>query len=61
MAKEKRWYEYAGHMYLIKNGYQIREYRYNHAHDRKRIHRIWMSELTLTDYDIFEIIISPEI
>ena len=61
MKKVKKWYEYRGKMYLIKNSKYIREYSYQNTSDRKRMTRIWMSEITKTEDNFYELIYSPQI
>jgi len=61
MDKEKRWYEYRGKMYLVKNGRYIREYTYRDSSDRRRMTKIWMTELLKKEGDYYELIYSPKI
>jgi hypothetical protein len=61
MKREKRWYDNRGKMYLVKNSRYIREYSYQNTHDRKRMTKIWMSELLKKEGDQYELIYSPQI
>ena len=60
--KEKeKWYKGKGAMQLFKNENLIREYRYTDTYDRKRMYKIWMSEIKLNGIDCYELIIKPNI
>lgn len=48
-------------MQLFKNDNLIREYRYTDTYDRKRMYKIWMSEIKPNGIDCYELIIKPNI
>ena len=60
MNKEKDWYKMKGKMLLLKNEHPIREYRFNVVQDRRRMYKIWMSEVKLNGIDKYELIIKPD-
>ena len=49
-----------GEIQLFKNHRLIREYRFQSAHDRRRILRIWNSEIKLNG-DEYYLIIKPNL
>jgi hypothetical protein len=59
MQKEKDWHKAKGLMHLFKNDKLIREYRYNDCYNRRRIYKIWMSEIKPNGTDTYELIIKP--
>jgi hypothetical protein len=60
MKKEReKWYKEKGKMQLFKNDNLIREYTYPNVHDRRRMYKIWMSEIKLNGIDTYELIIKP--
>ena len=60
MKEEKKWYRTKGIMHLFKNDKLIREYRYNDIYNRRRICKIWMSEIKPNGEDCYELIIKPD-
>ena len=48
-----------GEIQLFKNNRLIREYRFQSAHDRRRILRIWNSEIKPNGEDEYYLIIKP--
>jgi hypothetical protein len=50
-----------GLIQLFKNERLIREYKFHNAHDRRRILRIWNSEIKLNGQDEFYLIIKPQL
>ncbi len=58
--KEKEWYKAKGIMHLFKNSHLIREYKYFGTNDRKRMYKIWYSEIKPNGIDCYELIIKPE-
>ena len=50
-----------GEIQLFKNHRLIREYRFQSAHDRRRILRIWNSEVKPNGIDTYELIIKLEL
>ena len=56
----KEWYKMKGEIQLFKNHRLIREYRFQSAHDRRRILKIWNSEIKLNG-DEYYLIIKPQI
>lgn len=60
MKKEKEWFRAKGLIQLLKNDKIIREYRYNDPYHRRRICRIWISELKPNGKDTYELIIKPD-
>ena len=59
--KKEKWYKGKGAMLLFKNENLIREYLYTDTYDRKRMYKIWMSEIKLNGIDCYELIIKPNI
>ena len=58
MMKEKKdWYKIKGTMQLFKNDILIREYKFNDIHDRRRMFKIWNSEVKPNGIDKLELII----
>ena len=58
---EKDWYKMKGVMQLFKNDNLIREYKFNTVFDRRRILKIWNSEVKPNGIDTYELIIKLEI
>ena len=61
MKRERDWYKIRGTMQLIKDEKVIRQYRFNDIYARKRMLRIWNSEITPNGISCYELIIIPEI
>ena len=61
MKKAKDWYRTRGVMQLLKDEMVIREYRYNDVYARRKILRIWNSEIKPNGVSRYELIIVPEI
>jgi hypothetical protein len=61
MKRAKEWYRTRGTMQLLKNERIIREYRYNDIYQRRKILRIWNSEIKPDGVSCYELIIIPEI
>jgi hypothetical protein len=61
MKKAKDWYRTRGVMQLLKDERVIREYRYNDIYARRKILRIWNSEIKPNGVSRYELIIVPEI
>ena len=61
MKKSKDWYKQKGMMELIKDDRVIRQYRYNDSYSRRKIQRIWNSEVKPNGVSVYELIIIPEI
>jgi len=62
MMKEKKdWYKIKGTMQLFKNDMLIREYKFNDIHDRRRMFKIWNSEVKPNGIDKLELIIKLDI
>ena len=61
MKKAKDWYKQKGTMELIKDDRIIRQYRYNDSYSRRKIQRIWNSEVKPNGVSIYELIIRPEV
>jgi hypothetical protein len=59
--KGKEWHKIKGTMQLFKNDKLIREYSYQHGHDRRRMYNIWKSEVKPNGIDKLELIIKPKI
>ncbi len=59
--REREWYKMKGEIQLFKNHRLIREYRFQSAHDRRRILRIWNSEVKPNGIDTYELIIKLEL
>jgi hypothetical protein len=58
--KEKDWYRTKGVMRLFKSNKLIREYRYNDSYNRRRIYKIWMSEVKPNGIDELVLTIKPD-
>jgi hypothetical protein len=58
--KEKDWYKTKGVMRLFKSDRLIREYRYNDSYNRRRIYKIWMSEVKPNGIDELVLTIKPD-
>ena len=54
---KKEWYKMKGVMQLFKSDKLIREYRFNTVHDRRRMLKIWNSEVKPNGIDTYELII----
>ena len=61
MKKPKDWYKQKGTMELIKDDRVIRQYRYNDSYSRRKIQRIWNSEVKPNGVSVYELIIRPEV
>ena len=61
MKKPKDWYKQKGTMELIKDDRIIRQYRYNDSYSRRKIQRIWNSEVKPNGVSVYELIIRPEV
>jgi len=59
--KEKYWHKMKGTMQLFKNDILIREYKFNDIHDRRRMFKIWNSEVKPNGIDKLELIIKLDI
>jgi len=57
MKKERDWYKMRGKMLLLKNEHPIREYRFNSVYDRRRMYKIWNSEIKPNGKDEYYLII----
>ena len=57
MKEKKDWYKIKGTMQLFKNDMLIREYKFNDIHDRRRMFKIWNSEVKPNGIDKLELII----
>ena len=57
MKKEKEWYRIKGVMELIKDDRVIRQYRFNDIYQRRKILRIWNSEVKPNGTSRYELII----
>ena len=57
MKEKKDWYKIKGTMQLFKNDILIREYKFNDIHDRRRMFKIWNSEVKPNGIDKLELII----
>jgi len=55
--KGKDWQKMKGTMQLFKNDILIREYKFNDIHDRRRMFKIWNSEVKPNGIDKLELII----
>ena len=55
--KEKAWYNTKGVMKLFKNDIVIREYKFYDAYRRRRVLKIWNSEVKPNGIDRYELII----
>jgi len=60
MKKPKDWYKQKGMMELIKDDRIIRQYRYNDSYSRRKIQRIWNSEVKPNGVSMYELIIRPD-
>jgi len=60
LKKEKDWYKTKGVMRLFKSDKLIREYRYNDSYNRRRIYKIWMSEVKPNGIDELVLTIKPD-
>jgi hypothetical protein len=60
MQREKEWYKMRGKMQLLKNEHPIREYRFNSVYERRRMYKIWHSEIKPNGKDTYELIIKPD-
>jgi hypothetical protein len=49
-----------GKMLLLKNEHPIREYKFTMVQDRRRMYKIWMSEIKPNGIDTYELIIKPD-
>jgi len=58
--KEKDWYRTKGVMRLFKSNKLIREYRYNDSYNRRRIYKIWMTEVKPNGIDELVLTIKPD-
>jgi len=58
--KEKDWYKTKGVMRLFKSDKLIREYRYNDSYNRRRIYKIWMTEVKPNGIDELVLTIKPD-
>ena len=54
---KKEWYKITGTMQLLKSDKLIREYKFHTAHDRRRMLKIWQSEVKPNGVDYYELII----
>ena len=61
MKKERDWYRVKGTMQLIKDERVIRQYRFNDIYARRRMLRIWNSEVNPNGISCYKLIIIPEI
>ena len=61
MKEKKDWYKIKGTMQLFKNDMLIREYKFNDIHDRRRMFKIWNSEVKPNGIDKLELIIKLDI
>ena len=52
-----KWYKIKGTIQLMKNDKLIREYRFQSAHDRRRMFKIWNSEIKPNGKDYYELLI----
>ena len=57
MIKEKSWYKSRGYMQLFKNDKLIREYRFNGTYNRRRMLKIWNSEIKPNGIDEYYLLI----
>lgn len=60
LKRVKEWYRYKGTMQLFKNEKLIREFKFNDAHKRRNILKIWLSEIKPNGIDVYELIIKPQ-
>lgn len=61
MEKEKDWHKIKGTIQLIKNERIIREYRFNDIYSRRRMCRIWLSEIKINGENCYELVIKPDV
>jgi hypothetical protein len=61
MKREKEWYKIRGTMQLLKDERIIREHRFNDSHSRRKMLKIWNSEVKPNGISRYELIIIPEI
>jgi hypothetical protein len=59
--KEKEWHQMKGKIQLFKNDRLIREYGFQHIYGRRRILRIWISEIKPNGEDEYYLIIKPNL
>ena len=59
--REKDWYKTKGKMQLFKNEVVIRQYTYFDAYNRRRILRIWNTEIKPNGKDEYYLIIKPNL
>ena len=59
--KGKYWHKMKGTMHLFKNDMLIREYKFNDIHDRRRMLRIWNTEIKPNGKDDYYLIIKPNL
>jgi hypothetical protein len=57
--KEYGWYKTKGLIQLFKNEVLIREFKFHDAYNRRRILRIWNSEIKPNGKDEYYLIIKP--
>jgi hypothetical protein len=57
---KKEWYKIKGVIQFFKNDKIIREYKFNSAHDRRRILKIWNSEVKPNKVDEYYLIIKMD-
>lgn len=58
--KEKEWYKQVGMMRLFKNDRLIREFKFHDVSNRRRILKIWNSEVKPNGVDKLELIIKTD-
>ena len=59
--KEKEWYKTKGKMQLFKSEVLIRQYNFYDSYNRRRILRIWKSEIKPNGEDEYYLIIKPNL
>ena len=59
--KEKEWYKTKGKMQLFKGDVLIRQYNFYDSYNRRRILRIWESEIKPNGIDEYYLIIKPNL
>ena len=59
--KEKEWYKTKGKMQLFKGEVLIRQYNFYDSYNRRRILRIWKSEIKPNGIDEYYLIIKPNL
>jgi hypothetical protein len=52
-----KWYKIKGTIQLMKNDKLIREYKFQNAYDRRRMFKIWNSEIKPNGKDYYELFI----